>query len=139
MLCGLRLRFYFAVRNRWLCGSSLLKSKGDPSGWLYLAVAIVTEVIGTSALAPSQGFTKPVPTIIVLISYAAAFYLLSQTLHTIPVAVAYAVWSGAGVALITLIAWAMFGQRLDAFALLGIGLIVAGVLVIRILSDASAH
>jgi multidrug transporter EmrE-like cation transporter len=108
-------------------------------GWLYLAVAIVTEVIGTSALAPSQGFTKPVPTIIVLVSYAAAFYLLSQTLHTIPVAVAYAVWSGAGVALITLIAWAMFGQRLDAFALLGIGLIVAGVLVIRILSDASAH
>jgi Small Multidrug Resistance protein len=61
------------------------------------------------------------------------------TLHTIPVAVAYAVWSGAGVALITLIAWAMFGQRLDAFALLGIALIVAGVLVIRILSDASAH
>jgi small multidrug resistance pump len=102
-------------------------------GWLYLAVAIVTEVIGTSALAPSQGFTKPVPTIIVLVSYAAAFYLLSQTLHTIPVAVAYAVWSGAGVALITLIAWAMFGQQL------GIGLIVAGVLVIRILSDASAH
>ena len=68
-------------------------------GWLYLAVAIVTEVIGTSALAPSQGFTKPVPTIIVLVSYAAAFYLLSQTLHTIPVAVAYAVWSGAGIAL----------------------------------------
>ena len=107
-------------------------------GWLYLAVAIVTEVIGTSALAPSQGFTKPLP-IIVLVSYAAAFYLLSQTLHTIPVAVAYAVWSGVGVALITLIAWAMFGQRLDAFALLGIALIVAGVLVIRILSDASAH
>jgi small multidrug resistance pump len=70
-------------------------------GWLYLAVAIVTEVIGTSALAPSQGFTKPLPTIIVLVSYAAAFYLLSQTLHTIPVAVAYAVWSGAGVALIS--------------------------------------
>ena len=79
------------------------------------------------------------PTIIVLVSYAAAFYLLSQTLHTIPVAVAYAVWSGAGVALITLIAWAMFGQRLDAVALLGIALIVAGVLVIRILSNASAH
>ena len=107
--------------------------------WLYLAVAIVTEVIGTSALVPSQGFTKPMPTIIVLVSYAAAFYLLSQTLHTIPVAVAYAVWSGVGVALITLIAWAMFGQRLDAFALLGIALIVAGVLVIRVLSDASAH
>ena len=108
-------------------------------GWLYLSVAIVSEVIGTSALAPSQGFTKPVPTVIVLFSYAAAFYLLSQTLHTIPVAIAYAVWSGAGVALITLIAWAMFGQRLDPFALLGIGLIVAGVLVIRLLSNASAH
>ena len=108
-------------------------------GWLYLSVAIVSEVIGTSALAPSQGFTKPVPTVIVLVSYAAAFYLLSQTLHTIPVAIAYAVWSGAGVALITLIALAMFGQRLDPFALLGIGLIVAGVLVIRLLSNASAH
>jgi multidrug transporter EmrE-like cation transporter len=108
-------------------------------GWFYLAIAIVSEVIGTSALAPSQGFTKPVPTIIVLVSYGAAFYLLSQTLHTIPVAVAYAVWSGAGVALITFIAWALFGQRLDAFALFGIALIVAGVLVIRVLSDASAH
>jgi small multidrug resistance pump len=108
-------------------------------GWLYLTAAIVSEVIGTSALAPSQGFTKPVPTIIVLISYGTAFYLLAQTLHTIPVAVAYAVWSGAGVALITLVAWALFGQRLDAFALLGIAMIVAGVLVIQILSNASAH
>jgi small multidrug resistance pump len=108
-------------------------------GWLYLTAAIVSEVIGTSALAPSRGFTKPVPTIIVLVSYGAAFYLLAQTLHTIPVAVAYAVWSGAGVALITLVAWALFGQRLDAFALLGIAMIVAGVLVIQILSNASAH
>jgi multidrug transporter EmrE-like cation transporter len=108
-------------------------------GWIYLAAAILSEVVGTSALAPSQGFTKPVPTVIVLVSYGAAFYLLAQTLHTIPVAVAYAVWSGAGVALITLIAWALFGQRLDAFALLGIAMIVAGVLVIHTLSNASAH
>jgi multidrug transporter EmrE-like cation transporter len=108
-------------------------------GWIYLAAAILSEVVGTSALAPSQGFTKPVPTAIVLVSYGAAFYLLAQTLHTIPVAVAYAVWSGAGVALITLIAWALFGQRLDAFALLGIAMIVAGVLVIHTLSNASAH
>jgi len=108
-------------------------------GWLYLAAAIVSEVVGTSALTPSQGFTRPVPTIIVLVSYGAAFYLLAQTLHTIPVAVAYAVWSGAGVALIALIAWALFGQRLDAFALLGIAMIVAGVLVIHMLSNASAH
>jgi multidrug transporter EmrE-like cation transporter len=108
-------------------------------GWIYLAAAILSEVVGTSALAPSQGFTKPVPAVIVLVSYGAAFYLLAQTLHTIPVAVAYAVWSGVGVALITLIAWALFGQRLDAFALLGIAMIVAGVLVIHTLSNASAH
>jgi hypothetical protein len=67
------------------------------------------------------------------------FYFLSLTLRTIPVAVAYAVWSGAGVAMITLIAWALFGQRLDGFALFGIGLIVAGVLVIHLLSTAAAH
>jgi small multidrug resistance pump len=108
-------------------------------GWLYLSVAIVSEVIGTSALAPSQGFTRPLPTIIVLVSYGAAFYFLSQTLHSIPVAIAYAVWSGAGVALITLIAWAIFGQRLDLFALFGIALIVAGVLVIQVLSNVAAH
>jgi multidrug transporter EmrE-like cation transporter len=108
-------------------------------GWLYLCVAIVTEVIATSALTPSQGFSKPLPTIVVLVGYGIAFYFLSLTLRTIPVAVAYAVWSGAGVAMITLIAWALFGQRLDAFALFGIGLIVAGVLVIRLLSTAAAH
>jgi small multidrug resistance pump len=108
-------------------------------GWLYLGVAIVSEVIATSALGPSRGFTKPVPTIIVLIGYGIAFYFLSQTLRTIPVAVAYAVWSGAGVAMITLIAWTLFGQPLDAFALLGIGLIVAGVLVIHLLSTAATH
>ena len=108
-------------------------------GWLYLCVAIVSEVIATSALAPSQGFTKPLPTIIVLLGYGIAFYFLSLTLRTIPVAVAYAVWSGAGVAMITLIAWALFGQRLDAFALFGIALIVAGVLVIHLLSTAAVH
>jgi small multidrug resistance pump len=108
-------------------------------GWLYVCVAIVSEVIATSALAPSQGFTKPLPTVIVLFGYGIAFYFLSLTLRTIPVAVAYAVWSGAGVAMITLIAWALFGQRLDGFALFGIGLIVAGVLVIHLLSTAAAH
>ena len=108
-------------------------------GWLYLCVAIVSEVIATSALAPSQGFTKPLPTVIVLFGYGIAFYFLSLTLRTIPVAVAYAVWSGAGVAMITLIAWALFGQRLDGVARFGIGLIVAGVLVIHLLSTAAAH
>jgi small multidrug resistance pump len=108
-------------------------------GWLYLCVAIVSEVIATSALGSSQGFTKPLPTAIVLIGYAIAFYFLSLTLRTIPVAIAYAVWSGAGVAMITLIAWGLLGQRLDSFALLGIALIVAGVLVIHLFSTAAAH
>jgi multidrug transporter EmrE-like cation transporter len=108
-------------------------------GWLYLCVAIVSEVIATSALGSSQGFTKPLPTAIVLVGYGIAFYFLSLTLRSIPVAVAYAVWSGAGIAMIALIGWTIFGQRLDAFALLGIALIVAGVLVIHIFSTAAAH
>jgi multidrug transporter EmrE-like cation transporter len=108
-------------------------------GWLYLCVAIVSEVIATSALGSSQGFTKPLPTAIVLVGYGIAFYFLSLTLRSIPVAVAYAVWSGAGIAMIALIGWTIFGQRLDAFALLGIALIVAGVLVIHIFPTAAAH
>ncbi len=108
-------------------------------GWIYLGIAIVSEVIGTSALKPSAGFTKPLPAAVVIVGYGVAFYFLSLTLHTVPVAVAYAVWSGVGVALITLIAWLAFGQRLDGFALLGIGLILAGVLVIQLLSNTAAH
>lgn len=108
-------------------------------GYLYLAVAIVAEVIGTSALKASDGFTKPLPTLLVVAGYGVAFWCLSIVMKTIPVGVAYAIWSGAGVALITLVAWLMFGQKLDLAAMLGIGLIVAGVVVLQLFSKVSAH
>lgn len=104
--------------------------------WLLLAAAIVCEVAATSALKASDGFTRPLPTLAVVAGYGIAFFLLSLTLRTLPVGVVYAVWSGAGVALIALIGWVVFGQRLDAPALLGIGLIVAGVLVLNLSSSA---
>jgi small multidrug resistance pump len=105
--------------------------------YLYLAIAIVAEVIGTSALKASDGFTRLWPSVVVVGGYGVAFYCLSLALQTVPVAIAYAIWSGAGVALITLIGWWGFGQRLDAPALAGIGLIVAGVVVIQLSSKAA--
>lgn len=107
--------------------------------WIYLFIAIIAEVAATSALKPAEGFTRPLPTIVVFVGYGAAFYFLSLTLRTIPIGVTYAIWAGAGIALITLIGWTIYGQRLDIFALLGIGLILAGVLVINLLSNAAAH
>jgi small multidrug resistance pump len=99
--------------------------------YLYLAIAIVAEVIGTSALKASEGFTRPKPSLVVAVGYGIAFYALSLALQTLAVGVAYAVWSGVGVALITLVGWRVFKQRLDAPALLGIGLIMAGVGVLH--------
>ena len=107
--------------------------------WLYLAIAIVAEVIATSALKAADGFTRPAPSAIVVVGYVVAFYFLSLTLRGIPVGVAYAVWSGVGIVLISLIAWRLYGQTLDAAAMLGIGLIMAGVLVLNLFSRSSVH
>ncbi len=104
--------------------------------YFYLAIAIVAEVIGTSALKASESFTRPLPSLVVAVGYGAAFYFLSLALKTIPVGIAYAIWSGVGVALITLIGWLLFKQRLDVPALAGIALIVAGVVVIQLSSMA---
>jgi len=104
--------------------------------YLYLALAIVCEVVGTSALKATEGFTRLLPSVVVVLGYGVAFYFLSLALKTIPVGVAYAIWSGVGVALITLIGWLVFKQRLDAPAIAGILLIVAGVVVIRYFSMA---
>lgn len=104
------------------------------SPWIYLSVAIVSEVIATSALKAAEGFTRLVPSLVVVTGYALAFYFLSLTLKTVPLGVAYAIWSGAGVALIALIGWAWYGQALDAIALVGIALIVAGVVVLNLFS-----
>ncbi|MEZ5455858.1 MAG: multidrug efflux SMR transporter [Lysobacteraceae bacterium] len=107
--------------------------------WLFLAVAIITEVTATSALKSSESFTRLIPSLIVVAGYGASFYFLSFTLKTIPVGIAYAVWSGLGVALVTAIAWVFHNQKLDSWGFLGIGLIVAGVAVLNLLSKANAH
>jgi len=105
--------------------------------WLHLLVAIAGEVIGTTALKASDGFTKAGPVVLVVIGYAIAFYFLALVLRTVPLGVTYAIWSGVGVAAVTLIGWLVYGQRLDLPAILGIGLIVAGVLVLNLWSGAA--
>ncbi len=107
--------------------------------WIFLAIAIVCEVAATSALKAAAGFTRLWPSLIVVAGYAAAFYFLSLTLRTIPVGVAYAIWSGVGVALITLIAWIFYGQVLDIPACIGLSLIVIGVVVLQVFSKAIPH
>ncbi|MEZ5706914.1 MAG: SMR family transporter [Burkholderiaceae bacterium] len=97
------------------------------------------EVVATSALKSSEGFTRWLPASLVIAGYALAIYLLSLVLKAIPVGVAYAIWSGLGVVLITLVAWVVHGQRIDGPGLLGMGLIVAGVIVLNLFSDAAAH
>lgn len=108
-------------------------------GYLYLTIAIAAEVVATSALKASEGFTRTVPSLIVRIGYATAFYFLSLVLRTVPVGVAYAIWSGVGIVLIAAIGWLFMKQTLDAGALAGIGLIVAGVAVIQLFSKSAAH
>ena len=103
-------------------------------GYLYLSIAVAAEVIATSALKASDGFTRPLPTVIVALGYGVAFYFLSLVLKTVPVGVAYAIWSGAGIVLIGLIGWLVLKQPLDVPAMLGMGLIIAGVAVIQLFS-----
>ena len=107
------------------------------SKWALLGLAIFSEIVATSSLKSTDGFTKLIPSVVVLVGYCAAFYFLSLTLDTIPIGVAYAVWSGVGVAGIALISVLFFDQRLDAASVVGMGLIVAGVVVLRVFSDAS--
>ncbi len=109
------------------------------NNWLFLAVAIVSETIATSALKASEGFSKALPSTVVVVGYGMAFYFLSLTLRTIPVGVAYAVWSGAGIVLIALAGWLVYGQKLDLPALVGMGLIVAGVIVMNVFSKTTGH
>ena len=107
--------------------------------YMALGLAIVAEVIATSALKASEGFTRPGPSAIVVLGYCLAFYCLSLTLKTVPVGVAYAVWSGLGIVLITVAGYVLYRQRIDAAALIGMALIVAGVAVIQLFSKTTAH
>jgi multidrug transporter EmrE-like cation transporter len=109
------------------------------NGYVWLGLAIVAEVIGTSTLKASEGFTRPVPSLVTAVGYGFAFWCLSHSMKTVPVGVGYAIWSGVGIVLITAIAWVAFKQRLDVPALAGMGLILAGVLVINLFSKSSGH
>ncbi len=110
-----------------------------PMTYVYLFIAIASEVCATTFLKLSEGFTKPMPLIVTALGYGLAFYFLSLTLKTIPTGVAYAIWSGVGIVLIAAIAWLFQGQRLDAAAVIGIALIIAGIVVMTALSKAAAH
>ena len=106
---------------------------------LYLAVAIGAEVIATTALRAAQGFTVLLPSAVSVVGYVVAFYFLSLTLKTMPVGIAYAIWSGVGIVLVSLAGWLIYKQVLDAPALVGMGLIMAGVIVINLFSKTAAH
>ncbi|PIF27229.1 small multidrug resistance pump [Acidovorax sp. 56] len=107
--------------------------------YALLGAAILAEVIGTSALKASEGFTRPLPSALTAVAYVAAFYALSLTLKTVPLGIAYGVWSGVGIVLVSAVGWVLYDQRLDTAALLGIGLILAGVLVIHLFSRSTGH
>jgi len=107
--------------------------------WIYLSIAIVSEVVATSFLKLTDGFTRPLPSVAVVLGYASAFYFLSQTLRTIPVGVAYAVWSGVGIVLVAAIGWLIYGQKLDLPGILGMALIIAGIVVLNLFSKVSTH
>ncbi len=106
------------------------------NGFAWLAIAIVCEVIATTALKASDGFSKLLPSIISAVGYGVAFYCMSQSMKTVPVGIGYAIWSGIGIVLITLLAWVVFKQKLDLPAVVGMGMILAGVLVINLYSKA---
>jgi small multidrug resistance pump len=107
--------------------------------YFFLATAIVAEVIATSFLKATDGFQRLWPSLIVLVGYGISFWLLSLTLRTMAVGVVYAIWSGAGIVLVSIAAYFLYRQTLDAAALIGIGLIVAGVLVLNLFSSSVSH
>jgi small multidrug resistance pump len=112
---------------------------GAMKSWVYLMVAIVAEIVGTSGLKASDGFSKLWPSLLTVAGYGTSFFFLSLTLRTIPMSVAYAVWSGVGIVLITLVGWIFFGQRLDLPAMIGIAIIALGVVVLNLFSKTLTH
>jgi small multidrug resistance pump len=107
--------------------------------YLYLAIAILAEVVATSALKYSDGFTKPLASIVVVAGYGIAFYCLSVVLKTIPIGIAYAIWAGLGIVLISIVGYFFYQQKLDVAAIVGISLILVGVVIINVFSTALAH
>ena len=107
--------------------------------WLFLLAAIVAEVFATSTLKASEGFTRLWPSLLVVVGYGISFFCLSLTLRAVPVGIAYAIWSAAGIVLVALIAWLVYGQTLDLPAIAGMALIIAGVLVLNLFSKTVAR
>lgn len=107
--------------------------------YLYLAVAIIAEVTATSALKATEEFTKLYPSLIVIIGYGVAFYFMTLVLRTIPVGITYAVWSGLGVVLVAIVGAVLYKQIPDVAAIIGMGLIITGVLVIHVFSKSASH
>ncbi|WP_136249055.1 DMT family transporter [Halomonas borealis] len=107
--------------------------------YLYLALAIVAEVVATSSLKASEEFTRLWPSLLTVVGYVIAFYLLTLALRTLPVGIAYAIWAGLGIVLVTLIGILVYGERLDLPAALGLAMIIGGVAVIQVFSRVSAH
>ena len=107
--------------------------------YLFLTVAIMFEVVATTALKQSDGFTRLVPSLVTVAGYALAFYFLSLPLRVLPVGIIYAVWSGVGIVFITMIGWFWFRQTLDLAALIGIAFIIVGVLIVNLFSRTLTH
>lgn len=107
--------------------------------YILLGLAIVSEVTGSTFLVKSQGFTKLWPSLAVVVLFSIAFYLLSQVIKVIPLGIAYAIWAGVGIVLTAIIGFFIFKQSLDAAAMIGIGLIIAGVVVINLFSTSTGH
>jgi small multidrug resistance pump len=109
------------------------------NAYLALGIAIVAEVIATTALKASDSFTRPLPSVITLLGYGIAFYCLTITLRTVPTGIAYAIWAGLGIVLITLVSFLVYQQTIDLAGLLGMALIVAGVVVLNVFSKSAGH
>lgn len=109
------------------------------SGYLYLAVAIAAEVIATTSMKAVDGFSKPLPLVLVIAGYSIAFWMLILVVRTIPVGIAYAIWAGLGIVLVSIAAMFIYGQKPDLPAVLGMGLIVSGVVVIQLFSRVTGH
>ncbi|UBS34741.1 QacE family quaternary ammonium compound efflux SMR transporter [Altererythrobacter sp. N1] len=107
--------------------------------YVYLGMAILAEVIGTTFLKQSDGFSKLVPGLVTVAAYLVSFYFLSLTLKSIPTGIAYAIWSGAGIVLISAVAWIFHGQKLDGPAIAGMALIICGVAIMNLFSRVAAH
>ncbi len=107
--------------------------------WLALAIAIVAEVIGTTALKASNEFTRLWPSLIVAVGYGTAFYFMSICMRVLPVGIMYAIWSGMGIVLVSIIGWVVYKQTLDVPAMIGMGLIIAGAIVINVFSKSVVH